>query len=91
MEDEPPPPPVDEASAPALRDVNAEPSRGPLGAYAVPEDADAMLKTFLSEINDVARDSEVVRRAFAYRLSWIYITDYLLVYLLIHREANAAH
>ena len=61
MEDEPLPPLVDEAYAPALRDVNAEPSGAPIGAYAIPEDADAMLKQFLSEINDVARDSEVVR------------------------------
>ena len=58
------PPPVPE-SAPALRDVTAGSSGwgAPIGAYAVPADADAMLRAFLAEINDVARDNEVVRRA----------------------------
>lgn len=49
-------------SAPALVDINSVKSTEPIAAYAVPEDADSILKSFLSEVNDVARDSEVVRR-----------------------------
>lgn len=57
-------PPVAEIadSAPQLIDINSvSVITAPVGAYVVPEDADAILKVFLSEVNDVARDSEVVR------------------------------
>lgn len=54
-------------SAPALIDINSvSVNSAPIGAYVVPEDADALLKAFLSEANDVARDSEVVRCAHAW-------------------------
>lgn len=58
-------PPVPEVAdtAPALVDIDSVRSAQPIGAYVVPEDADSILKSFLSEVNDVARDSEVVRCA----------------------------
>ena len=48
-------------TAAALRDVTSELSTAPVPTYVVPADADALLKQFLAEINDVARESEVVR------------------------------
>lgn len=51
------------ASAPALRDVADAPAGEALRTYDAQLGADQLLKQFLSEISDVARDAEVVRCA----------------------------
>ena len=54
-------------SAPQLRDVADAPAGEALRTYDTQLGADELLKQFLSEISDVARDAEVVRCAFAAR------------------------
>jgi DnaJ family protein C protein 8 len=51
------------ASAPQLRDVADAPAGEALRTYDTQLGADELLKQFLSEISDVARDAEVVRCA----------------------------
>jgi hypothetical protein len=49
-------------SAPALREVGDAPAGEALRTYDTQLGADALLKQFLSEISDVAREAEVQRR-----------------------------
>ena len=48
-------------SAPELRDVSDAPAGEALRTYETQLGADELLRQFLSEISDVARDAEVVR------------------------------
>ena len=54
-------------SAPQLRDVGDAPPGEALRTYDTQLGADALLKAFLAEISDVAREAEVQRRVRALR------------------------
>ena len=61
-------------SAPALRDVADAPAGEALRTYDTQLGADELLKQFLSEISDVARDAEVVRCARRAPKGWLCLT-----------------